>query len=174
MSVRDEEIKRLVSYAKGFGTKVAFLNRPLSVNGVASWSSDGSEIEVAKAAHRSKTQIILSLIHEIAHGAYFAREQNRQIDSGFESALENEGAGTATDKDRLKIYEFEKASTEHWDQIVADCNIGIPKWKVELAKVIDVWSYEFNCDTGAFPTKRQYQAKKLELIKRFKPRKRRK
>ena len=86
MGIRDQEINRLVKYAEGLGLKVTFLNRTSSHP--ADWVLDGSEIRLYTRKSFSKTDTILSLIHEIAHHLWFIYEKERQPDLKFEEAID--------------------------------------------------------------------------------------
>ena len=56
MGIRDDEIQRLVHYAKGMGVKVTFSNT-LSSGMAAAWATDGSEILINNKTNLSKTEV---------------------------------------------------------------------------------------------------------------------
>lgn len=156
MGVRDEEIQRLIHYAKGMGVKVIIYSK--SRNGAeAQWTLDGSLIEVFAGPTKSKTEVILDLIHELGHHIWFVHEKNRQPDMKFDEAITRENLfeeelDVPTPKHlRKKIWDVEVAGTAYWDIIVKDTNIKIPTWKIEAAKEFDMWMYEMYYENGHFP-----------------------
>ena len=60
---RDEEFKRLVFYAKGLGLKVTVYNK--KADSFGSW--DGQEIKIYWGKGQSKTDLVLTLLHELGH-----------------------------------------------------------------------------------------------------------
>lgn len=168
MSIRDEEIKRLTFYAKGLGVKVTIWNKRKS-GAAAEWTLDGSQIEVYAAPGTSKTEVILSLIHELGHHVWFIHEKERQPDLKFEEAIERENLVEENSKTpapkhlRKKIYDVEKASTEWWLSIYKETDIKIPEWKLRAAMEFDMWMYEEYYETGFFPKGRRRREKYKEV-----------
>lgn len=156
--IRDKEIERLVHYAKGMGVKVVFSQK--ENQHAAEWTLDGSEIRIFTKSQASKTDTILSLIHEIGHHVYFIHEKNRQPDLKFEEAIsiqnlfETEDRSRPTPKKlRKKIYDVELASAQWWETIYKDTDMKFPIWKLHAQKEFDVWIYEYFYETGHFPKK---------------------
>ncbi|NJO48262.1 MAG: hypothetical protein HC840_00940 [Leptolyngbyaceae cyanobacterium RM2_2_4] len=156
MTIRDDEIQRLIHYAKGMGVKVILYNKSKS-GAEAEWTLDGTLIQVYAGSKKSKTSIVLDLIHEIGHHVWFVHEKNRQPDMKFDEAITRENL-VEEDPDkptpkhlRKKIWDVEKAGTAYWDIIVKDTNIKIPTWKIEAAKEFDMWMYEMYYENGHFP-----------------------
>ena len=154
---RDEEIKRLVHYAKGLGVKVIIYNKA-NKEADAEWALDGSLIQVYIGNNTSKTNTILSLIHELGHHIWFIHEKDRQPDLKFEEAIERQNLCEEDDKKnpapkhlRKKIYDVEKAGTEWWLSIYKDVGIQIPEWKLFTSMEYDMWIYEVYYETGHFP-----------------------
>lgn len=170
--IRDEEIERLKKYAQGMGLRVTFSNARSSES-VAEWSIDGTEITIYVLEHTSKTGIILSMIHELAHHLWFVHEKDRQLDLKFEEAVDREMMSQKTDKPmakrfRRRIYEMENASTAYWESIYKETDLGIPKWKLYRAMEFDVWQYEVYFKDGKFPTRKKLRAKARELTAKHK------
>lgn len=174
MPIRDDEINRLVKYAEGLGVKVKFF---FTVNPLADaeWTLDGTEIRIYRKKHQSKTDIILSLVHEIGHHIWFIHKKDRQPDLKFEEALDRQNlfdtdltATPAPKKFRKKILDTEKDATVWWDIIYKDTNLKIPKWKLDVAKKFDIWAYEVYYKTGFFPNKKEKKMKHKELTMEFK------
>ena len=155
--IRDKEIDRLIHYAKGLGTRVVFSKKN---NGdAAEWNLDGTEITIFTNSQDSKTDTILSLIHEIGHHVWFIHEKNRKPDLKFEEAIsiqnlvETEDRNRPTPKKmRKKIYEVELASAQWWETIYKETDMKFPIWKLHAQKEFDIWIYEYFYNTGNFPT----------------------
>lgn len=169
MSIRDQEISRLVSYAEGMGVKVRFNN--VSKDNSAEWTLDGSLITIFTKTNKSKTETILSLIHELGHHVWFIHEKNRLPDLKFEEAIERENlfaedlaTTPAPRKLRNKILRCEVAGTKYWEAIWKETNIKLPKWKLYAAMEYDVWQYEIYARTGHFP-KGPFKRNKLREIR---------
>lgn len=156
MGIRDNEIIRLIKYAEGMGLVVKFdrWNKDNS----AEWTLDGTQITVFTKNQSSKTETILSLIHEIAHHVWFIHEKNRLPDLKFEEAIDRQNlfhdqlsATPAPKKLREKILRCEVAGTKYWEIIWKETNIKLPKWKLFSAMEFDLWMYEKYAQTGHFP-----------------------
>lgn len=168
MHRRDQEIKRLVLYAKGLGIKVVIYNRASS-HGQAMWSLDGSKIEIFAPKGTSKTDIILSCLHELGHHLSFVHDKEREMPKKLDRAWERENADKElSDHERKLIYEDEVAGTEFWDTIIHELDIRIPKWKVEAQKEIDLWMYEVFMKSGLYPTPSQQKKKYKEVRQKWK------
>lgn len=167
MSVRDEEVKRLLHYAKGLGLKVTFSNKK-APDASADWSTDGSEITIYLRRNASKTAIILSFLHELGHHTDFIHKHNRKQDQILDKALEEADQEEVPKGASWKIYQDEKRATEWWEVICKDANIKISKWKIDLAKEFDVWVYEFAHYQGRFPTFKEQADKRRKLKSKYK------
>jgi hypothetical protein len=175
MGIRDEEISRLISYAKGLGLKVTFNS---SMEDSGGWTTDGTELIISTHPKNftSKTEMILTLIHEIAHMVHFIHEKNRNPDLKFEEALERQNLyeeeileTPAPKRFRNKILQNEVAATKWWTVIYQDTNIKIPLWKVNAAMEFDIYQYQVYYETGHFPTKKQRSEKNKEINLKYKP-----
>jgi hypothetical protein len=173
--VRDEEIKRLIFYAKAMGVKVVIYNKD-HPDGDAEWFLDGSLINVYAGRNTSKTDIVLSLIHELGHHVWFIHEKNRQPDLKIDEAITRENLTQKTDKKnptpkhlRKKIYDVELAGIKWWHSIIKDTDIKIPEWKINFQMEIDIWMYEQYYETGEFPTGEKQRKKRKELKAKWKP-----
>lgn len=171
--IRDDEIKRLIKYAEGLGTKVVISSADIPDS--AAWTTDGSRIEIYKKSQRSKTELILSLIHEIGHHLWFIHERDRNPDLKFDEALDRQNffeedvyKTPPPKKMREKIYKVERDSAEYWEIIYKDTGLKIPIWKLQVAKELDVWIYEVYYQTGHFPSAKAKLEKKKELVKKYK------
>lgn len=174
MNVRDKELYRLIKYAQGLGVKVTLKVIPPNSNNhdAATWSTDGSEIEVFYSEQTSKTIIILNLVHELGHHLWFIYKKKRTPDLKFDEAIEISNRETqAPKKIRKKILQVEREGIKYWDTIVIDTDIKIPRWKIEKTKEFDIWQYELYHETGKFPTYKERKNKKIELNLKHNPKK---
>lgn len=152
--IRDKEIERLVKYAESLGTKVVFNHR--NIENSAEWHIDGSQITIFTRNQKSKSETILSLIHEIAHHVWFVHEKDRQPDLRFEEAIDRQNlffdsSVPVPKKHRETILRREIAGTKYWEMIWKDTNIKLPKWKLFAAMEFDIWMYEQYLENGSFP-----------------------
>lgn len=167
MGIRDREIDRLIKYAQGLGLKVSFINT--NATHAADWVIDGTEIRIYTRKNKSKTDTILSIVHELGHHLWFIHEKERQPDLKFEQAIDRENLyiskvkAKTPKKLRKKILTTEIEGTKYWEVIVKDTNIKIPTWKINLQKEFDIWTYEVYYETGKFPIKKNRVEKLKEL-----------
>lgn len=167
MGIRDQEIQRLINYAKGMGVKVIMYSRT-NADCDAAWALDGTEIEIFDKNSKSKTDIILDLIHELGHHLWFIHVKDRNIDRKFEKALEKIGK-SETKNDREKIYNEEMAATEWWDKIYKEADIKIPYWKLKCSKEMDMWMWKYYYENNFFPKTRTIRSKRKEILYKWKP-----
>ena len=165
--IRDREIDRLKRYANGLGVSVNLIYKD-SHKDSGDWTTDGTQIRVFVVKNTTKTDIILTLIHELGHHLWFIHEKERAPDLKFEEALSYPGDNIPK-KHRKKILEIEQQGVEYWDVIVKDVNIKIPKFKIDMSAEFDVWQYEVYYETGEFPDNDQKRAKHKELLAKYKP-----
>lgn len=159
MGIRDVEIKRLISYAKGMHIKVLFKPYSIEESASASWSVDGSEIIIYEQSGISKTSIILSLIHELGHHLEFIHSHNRKPSTKLANALDSE----ELKKQRKVVLDYEIKSALWWESIYKETNMKFPFYKLSLQKDFDIWQYEVFYETGKFPTRSKGKQKLAEL-----------
>lgn len=167
--VRDKEIERLIHYAKGLNVKVTLYQK--SKKGTAAeWTVDGTEIRVYTNKSTSKTDVILRMIHELAHHVWFIHERDRQPDLKFieavdrECLVEQEKSKTPAPKHlRKKIYDMEKDSTAWWESIYKEVDIKVPIWKLYAEMEYDTWVYEVYYETGFTPKYKIREEKYREI-----------
>lgn len=166
MGIRDEELKRLVAYATGLGVKVSFKQKKRRFTNCAEWYVDGSQINIYTWIGQSKTTLVLNLIHELAHHRHWI-DNNRHPDTELVAALTLEDdrlpKNSIAKKYRKVIYQDEVKATEYWGLIVKDTDIKINPAKIELAKRLDIFCYEYYLKHGNFPVQRVVNQKKKEL-----------
>lgn len=163
MSIRDEEIKRLIKYAQGVDTKITFSSK--DTNNSAEWildeQSKTTELIIYTKPWHTKTHIIMCIVHELAHQMsyiYSGRKLSKKIHkvtSKEEHAL--------TKKERKIIYEMEVNDFKYQYNIWQEVNIKIPLWKLTLEQGIDEYVYKIFYKENRFPSRREKRIKRKEL-----------
>jgi hypothetical protein len=173
--IREEELKRLIKYVEGMGIKVKMLSSNDERNS-ASWSLDGTLIEVHNSKSKAKIDLVLDMIHEISHHLWFIHQKERQLDLKFEEAIERQdlyeenGVSTpAPKKLRKKILSVEIAGTAYWETVYKETNMKFPIWKLHAQKEFDVWMYEMYYEVGRFPSSRDRKQKMKEINLKYRP-----
>lgn len=166
MKIRDRELHRLKLYLNSLGIKVYFLNKKSKYTD-AEWYTDGTRINVYNLNTRSKTQLILDLIHEGSHALHWI-SLGRKVDENIITALNAEdnrkNGQPSIDKDLRKlIYEDEQVATHYWDTIIKQVDIKISKDKIEYRKRLDLFQYRHYYETGSFPNKQERKDFKIQL-----------
>lgn len=166
--IRDQEFQRLLLYAKGLGLKVTVFNKK-NPNAVAEWALDGSEIRIYSPSNMSKTELILTLVHELGHMLNYIHDKNRKHSKKILKAWERENNNdNLPEATRKLIYEDEQAGTLWWQAIIKEVNIKIKPWKIELQKDFDLWVYEFFYKNGNYPNRAIRRDKLKELKVKWK------
>lgn len=160
MNIRDKEINRILLYCKGLGIRVRIAN--YSWEDAGEWSSDPkAEININKRVHTTKTELILTLLHEAAHHIYFTYTKKPVPEAAYES-------GPHSKKARQKLYEYEAAGIAYMSNLYTELQLGIPLWKVKRAMAQDTWAYEVYALTGEFPSKSERKLKYKALTDIYK------
>ena len=166
MSIRDEEIKQLIKYANGLKVKVQFKKGYRGCGG-ADWSWEPPTITIYEP-QRSKTQVILNLLHELGHHMdwiYNDKLVKEDVIRAYE-ILNNTGVFVSDNKHipkrfRKIILEEEKAAIEYMETLWKELDLGIPRWKVKLAQHLDLFEYKFFYKHGRFTTREEFAKEKI-------------
>ena len=164
---RDLEIERLVKYAQALGVKV-LLSKAKNDEDSAEWALDGKQITIYTKNQDSKTETILTLVHEIAHSLDNIHRHNRELDVEFDKALEPNEDGEIGKRKRKVILNSEIAATEYWHTIYKETNLQIPLWKLYAQMEMDIWQYEVYYETGSYPNRSQRKKKHKEIFAKHK------
>ncbi len=168
MGIREKEFDRLLLYAKGLGLKVTVFTRD-NPDAIAEWSMDGTEIKIYTGSRMSKTELILTLVHELGHMLDHIHNKKRKQSKKLQKAWERANSDTKVpESTRRLIYEDEAAGIVWWDSIVNEVNIKISPWKIELQKEFDLWVYEYYWKNGDYPTRAIRRLKCKELKAKWK------
>jgi hypothetical protein len=173
VGIRDEELSRMTSYANGLGIKVTFVRdqrRNKKSPDYAYWTSNPPEICIYVTKHNSKTQVILTFIHELAHHIYWIHNNKPEIPHAYVLEAERKKKDPFILKsERKKILEYERSGIDYMKTIAVELNLKIPLWKVEMAQEFDLWVYEYYYETGHFPVKNISDAKREEMKDKYQP-----
>lgn len=169
--IRDLEIQRLISYAKGLGVKITFSSKKSDAS--AFWYLDGSGIVLFRGNNKTKIETVLSLVHELGHCLHNIYEKNRELDEDLESALDHvdeaEELGMDPQKRQRKIIlNNEISGTQYWDAIYKEVDLKFPRWRLEVAKEFDIYQYQVFYETGYYPTGKERNQKMKELVRKYK------
>lgn len=142
MRLKLKRLKRAILYAKGLGIKVSL--RPYVKYSLvaADWTTDGSEITLYTTNYKSETQLILDLIHELAHHLSFIHNRKRQPDKKMDRLL-IKPAKKLSHKDRKAIYEMELEDSEYQERIFDELGLNIPKHKLFIERDLCNAIYEY-------------------------------
>lgn len=161
--IRDNEIKRLVLYFKACGMKVQI--RDYNIEESGSFDEDAKTVYVNKRYHRSKTEVILTLLHEASHVKYSALFP----DDPFEGIdYDADGEYVKVSKAvRKKALNYEVESYKLIPELIAELDIRIPEHKVNIAIELDTWVYEQWSVAGKWPTRLETRAKNKQLVEKY-------
>lgn len=171
MGIRDLEIERIKNYAKGLGVEIVF-KPPQGAGHQAEWANDGSQITIYTHKKKSKMDLILDLIHELAHHISWVHE-GRTIPLKTDRALDSEDSRRRNDppiakSQRKLIYESEKFDAQYQEIIFNELGITIPKYKFLAARDLDIWVYFRYYQSGDFPSREENRIKYKELLEKYK------
>ena len=164
--VRDSEIKRLVLYLKACNVKVTIRNYAFDHLGEVTGDIP-AKININKHRHTSKTELVLTLLHEACHIKY----SSLHPDLHFEG-LEVEDNGDfkkATKKQRWDNYKFEHDSLQLMPELALELGIKIPEWKIRYQLEVDIWEHFYYYENNRYPGRKEAVTKKRELMEKYKP-----
>lgn len=167
MSIRDEEIARMTKYANGLGIKVVFIRdarRSQKVSDYAQWTNDPPEILIYVPKHKSKTEIIMTFLHELGHNFYWVHNNKPEIPDAYLLEENRKRTDPPIPKNKRKqILDYERAGISYMKIIATELDLKVPMWKVELHQEHDLWVYEYYYEHGRYPSKKESRTKFQEL-----------
>lgn len=163
MSYLDDELIRIEKYIAGLGIKLRKLTSP-NTGSYACWSPNS--IDVYTNEHKTKTELILTLVHEVSHQIHW--QHNGRPDIPNENMLDE---ATLNKVQRKRILDYEKPGIELMPTIAIELGLKIPMYKVILASALDLWAYQMFYEVGRYPNKKEKKLKKKELTKLYKGKK---
>lgn len=159
MSPQDRDIKKLKKFIKSCGLKL-YTRKYNEFTGSAEYVS-GESITLFVKKNTSKTEIILSLLHELGHHLDWI--ENSKIDKDTILALNMliDGPMVGVRKDipkkfRKKILQTEKNGIKYMSKIYKELKLEIPFYKVRLQQFSDLFDYECLYEKARFPTNKEY------------------
>lgn len=166
--IRDQEIKRLILYAKAMGVKITIRNYAFSEYGEFA-NEPTLIVNINKRVHSSKTELIMTLLHELSH-CRFSILNNKPISDGWilEDEREDGQKKKVPKKLRKEIAKFEIESLELMPTIASELNLKISMNKIMAQKELDQWVYSFYEDKGDFPIESKKKIKWKELQEKYK------
>lgn len=174
MGIRDQERERLEKYAKGLGTTVTYKPYVKGGGAAAEWiinDDKTTELVFYTWSGQSKTRLILSFVHELAHHMAHIYN-NRTEDKATLEALDAEdnrksGEPPIPKEQRKLIYLSEKEDSVYRHNVWQECDIKIPKWRLELDIALDIWGYKIYYLRGDHPTQDEEEKKRKQLKPRY-------
>jgi len=163
MGIRDEELKRLVNYAKGLNVQVFFLPKTKKTDCDAEWTIDGEEIRVYSSPRDSKISKILALTHELGHHLAHIHKNDRETDPKLEEAIDSDESIRL----RKRIYDWEVEGASWWETIYKEVDLKFNINLLYIERDFDLWTYRAYYETGEFPTRRKRIEKRKELRKKY-------
>lgn len=167
MSYLDNELARIEKYIAGLGIKLIKRqkqDKDSDTKDYGSWSP--GEIEIFPNEHKTKTDLIMTLLHEIGHHLYYQHNDKPEIPNEILIAY-----SIMTKAQRKKIYEYEKNGISLMPTIAIELGLKIPLYKIYLQSEFDIWQYEVFYETGEFPNAKERNLKIKELKKLYKGKK---
>lgn len=157
--IRDTEIKRLILYAKAMGHRV-IIRGMKDIEDFGEYCENDKLITINKNAHKNKTELILTLIHEMSHLKY-KQLNNVTLTEAFTVDNPNK-------KQRQEIRDFEVNSLQLFTNIVQELEIKVPMYKILRARDMDIFRYEYYASNSDFPAPEIEKTKWNELKERYK------
>lgn len=173
MSIRDEEIKRMEQYAKGLGLKVEFRqHRKGDASAeLISFKGISEKIIMYLWDRKSKTQIVMDFIHELAHHLAWIHNDRKDHPRLIEALLAEDARGPddpPISKDLRKlIYQCEKKDAEFRFVVAHEVGVKISDKKLQLDKDLDIWLYKWYYLHGDFPNRPRTRKKRKQLKKSY-------
>lgn len=172
MGIRDEEINRLKKYAEGLGIKVLFKEN-CKHNYAADWDMDDRIITIYTKNNESKTDIILSFIHELGHHMdwiYNNKKHSKKSQKAFEMLNDETRKKKIPKSYRWIILNEELAGIHYMDIIHKELDLKIPLWKVKMQQALDAFQYKTFYKEGRFATEQEYMEYKRSIKEYYKER----
>jgi len=155
MNIKDRDIEKLKQCINNFGLKL-FFKKYTKLTGSAEYVA-GTSISLFMGSRTTKTDIILSLLHELGHHVDWLKNRKTDKDSSIalRFLLSGPMVGNRQDipkKHRKKILQIEKAGVKYMSMIHKRLKLEIPLYKVKHQQEIDIFDYKFLYENGRFAT----------------------
>lgn len=163
MNIRDDEIKRLIQYAKSLGLTVAWKEHKRGDPGATWLQTDNVPVGIEMFVYKgqSKISIILTLLHELAHHLEFVYNGRKDSPELIEALYQADNKHTVVSKAQRKlIFETEKAACPYRELIANELGLKIPMYKLKADIDLDIWIYKHYYLTGKLPTNNEIALQK--------------
>lgn len=164
MSYLDSEIYRIERYIEGLGIKLVKYTKKNEEGDFAQWAPN--EIDIYVYTHKTKINLILTMLHEIGHQIHYMHNQRPEVPDEVMLPVE-----TLTKAQRKKILDYERPGIQLMPTIAVELNLKIPMWKVYLQSELDLYMYETLYELGRYPTAKELKLKRQVLTKIYKGKK---
>jgi hypothetical protein len=171
MGYSQDDLNRLIKYAQGLGLKVTIKDYVPRSRDAGYWDLGGDEITLFKIKGGSVTDLVLVMLHELAHHMSWIYD-GRVLDPRFKLAIDKESERKPNDPPipkllRKAIYIKEMNDTNYQEAIAFEVGLKIPKWKMELEREFDIWVYKCFYETGEYPVRNDNIQKRRELRSKY-------
>jgi len=167
LMVRDEEFRRLVLYAKGLGLEVIVKPLPKTYGHHAEWVTDGSAIILYKSSSINKTDLLLNLIHELAHHLDFVYRNRKENPKLIEALIASNNVDSLTKEQRKLIYQTELDAIPYRELIYKETNMKFSLQKLLIHIEFDKWIYNYFYENGDFPYLYESKQKLKQLREKY-------
>jgi hypothetical protein len=173
MGIRDDEINRLKKYAEGLGIKITLVPFYRGSGG-GEWDMSSREITIYTRDDWSKTDYILTILHELGHHLDWVYNDKKDSAISYKAyAMLNQGHmyGPRLDmsqKYRDVLLAEEEAGVYYMDILHKELDLKIPLWKVKMQQELDLYDYVCLSKEGRFSTTKEYRAHRKTIKAHYK------
>lgn len=161
MGIRDQEINRILAYCKANGIIVRWKKHRRG-DPSAMWDQDENVLTMFTWPGKSKTEIVLDFVHELAHHLSWL-DADKKTSRTLEEAIAADSAGTATKKHHRALYSMEIKDSRQQYRIYKHLSLLVPIYKMIAHKYLALWVYRSVWLYGAIPTERAIGIKRRHL-----------
>lgn len=168
--VRDDELKRLESYANSLGITVSYKKFKKEF-APAFFDIDNSSITIHIWPGVTKTRLVLLMLHEVAHAMQWVnagKTSSPDLIAALHKENDRKPGESIAEEYRKLIYEDEHNATHYWDGLVKLLDIRLKPSVILIRKKLDIFAYRYYYETGDFPTDTLMVQKKKEFVDEIK------
>lgn len=170
ISTISKEIEQVMSYARGLGILVKETHVKKLIDNAATWSTNPPEIEVYVTKSVTKTDILLSLLHELGHHHDWLATGRPDVPGAYQSEADRKpGDGPISKDQRRIIYDSEFRGISYMFKIAKQLGLrSLPEWRIKEEMAFDKWTYRYYYYHGEFPDGDLQKKKRTELRVKYK------
>ncbi len=146
--------------------RVKVIIRDYNIEESGSYEEGTRIVRVNRKYNKSKTSIILTLLHEASHVKYAALFPDNNYE-GIEYNEHGEYSGVSK-RERKKALKFEIESYPYIYDLIKEFNIEIPLWKIQVAIDEDTFQYEYWAEHGEWPSTKESVNKRNQFKNKYK------